>query len=68
MKTTNFDKFELIINNFINGNVSDYINGLNKLNKFDLIRFSRFLAFHEYPYNLYCTIDNVIMLQTNKTI
>ena len=67
MKTNNFDKFDTIVNNFINGNVSDYLNAVNKLDKFDLIRFSRFLSFQEYPYNLYCTVDNVIMLQSNKT-
>jgi hypothetical protein len=64
--SNNFDKFNAIVHYFISGNVTDYINRLNKLNKFDLVRFSRFLTFQQYPYNLYCTIDNVIMLQSNK--
>jgi hypothetical protein len=66
-KQDNFDKFDSIVNNFVNGNVADYINALNKLSKYDLIRFTRFLSFQEYPYNLYCTIDNLIMLQSNKS-
>lgn len=63
MKTNNFDHFNSIIDNYINGNITDYINELNKLNKINLIRFTLFLKFNNFRFELYVNGNNKIQLR-----
>ena len=53
--TNNFNKFDNIANNYINGNIADYKKQLNHLSKVDLIRFTLFLKFQGY--NLHVNVN-----------
>jgi hypothetical protein len=53
--TNNFNKFDNIVNNYINGNIADYKKQLNHLSKVDLIRFTSFLKFQGY--NLHVNVN-----------
>ena len=46
MATDNFNKFDHIYNNYVNGNTKDYKTELNKLNKANTIRFNSWLSCH----------------------
>jgi len=56
MKTDNWNKFNAIVETYINGNISDSIEVINKLNKASLIRFSIFISL-EYP-KLYLRVND----------
>ena len=64
MKTTdNFNKFDSIVNNYVNGNIHDYMYDLNKLNKTNLIRFTLFLSFRCYRFEVCVNEHNNLKLR-----
>jgi len=63
MKTNNWNKFTTIIDNYVNGNLTDYKEQLNKLSKINLIRFTSFLRFGNYNLMVCVAGDGKIILQ-----
>ena len=56
MKKDNWTKFNAIAETYINGNITNSIEVINKLNKANLIRFSIFISM-EYP-ELYLRVND----------
>lgn len=57
-QTGNFNRFDSIVGNYINGNITDYKSQLNKLSKIDLIRFTNFLEAGGYAIRIHADSDN----------
>lgn len=63
--TNNFNKFDNITNNYINGNIADYKKQLSSLSKVDLIRFTLFLQFYGYKLHVDVNGYNELILIEN---